>query len=93
VVRSNADGASCGLEVSVGKRIGLFLSREGDVWVSGLCSQVGANELLAAAGSGRPPVVDDNDAGGGRKWSPVAVGTGLAAAVALAILFFRRRGG
>lgn len=34
------DGASCGLEVGIGQRIGLLLERDGGTWRSGLCSQV-----------------------------------------------------
>ncbi len=42
-----AGGAACGLELSVGDRVGLLLSREGDVWRSGLCSQVDPAVFLA----------------------------------------------
>lgn len=41
------DGASCGLEVAVGERTGLLLDRDGDVWRSGLCSQVDPADFLA----------------------------------------------
>jgi hypothetical protein len=42
-----ASGASCGLEVGVGERVGLLLTREGDEWRSGLCSQVDPADFLA----------------------------------------------
>ncbi|MBA2383911.1 MAG: hypothetical protein H0V68_04510 [Actinobacteria bacterium] len=48
-IRSGADGASCGFEVGEGQRIGLLLDRDGDVWRSGLCSQLPPAELLASA--------------------------------------------
>ena len=41
------DGASCGLEVEVGERMGLLLDRAGGEWRSGLCSQVEPAEFLA----------------------------------------------
>ncbi|HYK06333.1 MAG TPA: hypothetical protein VEW11_01065 [Gaiellaceae bacterium] len=40
-------GAACGLELAVGDRIGLLLTRDGDVWRSGLCSQVDPADFLA----------------------------------------------
>jgi hypothetical protein len=43
------NGAACGIETSVGRRIGLFLVREGDGWVGHLCWQVAPEDLLAAA--------------------------------------------
>jgi hypothetical protein len=42
-----ASGASCGLELAVGDRVGLLLTRDGDVWRSGLCSQVDPADFLA----------------------------------------------
>jgi len=44
-----AGGAACGLELSVGDRVGLLLTRDGDVWRSGLCSQVDPADFLALA--------------------------------------------
>jgi hypothetical protein len=41
------DGAACGLELAVGQRVGLLLQRDGDLWRSGLCSQVDPAEFLA----------------------------------------------
>jgi hypothetical protein len=49
-----ASGASCGLELAVGDRVGLLLTRDGDVWRSGLCSQVDPADFLAQTN------VDDN---------------------------------
>jgi hypothetical protein len=43
------NGAACGIETSVGQRIGLFLAREGDGWAGHLCWQVEPADLLAAA--------------------------------------------
>ena len=42
-----ASGASCGLDARVGDRLGLLLTREGDAWTSGLCSQVDPADFLA----------------------------------------------
>ena len=42
-----AGGAACGLELAVGDRVGLLLDRDGDVWRSGLCSQVDPTDFLA----------------------------------------------
>jgi hypothetical protein len=39
-VETQRDGASCGLELGVGERVGLLLERDGELWRSGLCSQV-----------------------------------------------------
>jgi len=54
------NGAACGIETSVGRRIGLFLMREGDGWVGHLCWQVEPEDLLAAAAlpapNGKGPV-------------------------------------
>ena len=44
-----AGGAACGLELGVGDRVGLLLTRDGDVWRSGLCSQVDPADFLALA--------------------------------------------
>jgi hypothetical protein len=42
-----ANGAACGLELQVDDRVGLLLKRDGDVWRSGLCSQVDPADFLA----------------------------------------------
>jgi hypothetical protein len=60
-VWSARSGASCGLEVSLGQQIGLFLRRDGARWTSGLCSQVSPAALREAARplpepNGRGPV-------------------------------------
>jgi hypothetical protein len=47
LVVTPASGASCGLELAVGDRVGLLLTRDGDVWRSGLCSQVDPADFLA----------------------------------------------
>ena len=59
-VETASSGAACGIETSVGRRIGLFLEREGDGWFGHLCWQVEPEDLLAAAAlpapNGRGPV-------------------------------------
>jgi hypothetical protein len=60
-VRTSGSGASCGIEASVGQRVGLFLVREGGAWIGSLCRQVAPEDLLAAvaplpAPNGRGPV-------------------------------------
>ncbi|HEY8102916.1 MAG TPA: hypothetical protein VIE18_00250 [Gaiellaceae bacterium] len=49
-----ADGAACGLELAVGQRAGLLLTRDGGEWRSGLCSQVDPAAFLELTD------VDDN---------------------------------
>jgi hypothetical protein len=49
-VESSSSGASCGLEVALGQRIGSLLYREANGWTSSLCSQVDPDALLRAAG-------------------------------------------
>jgi hypothetical protein len=48
-VVSATSGDSCGLEVSPGDRIGLFLARDGSAWRSNLCQQIEPARLLEAA--------------------------------------------
>ena len=49
-VRSASNGASCGLEVDFGQRIGLLLDAADDgAWTSGLCAQIDPDVLLQAA--------------------------------------------
>jgi hypothetical protein len=48
-VRTNSSGASCGVEVPVGERIGLFLEREAGSWFGYLCGTVEPEDLLGAA--------------------------------------------
>lgn len=59
-VETVSSGAACGIETSVGRRIGLFLMREGDGWFGHLCWQVEPEDLLAAvslpAPNGKGPV-------------------------------------
>ncbi len=59
-VETVSSGAACGIETSVGRRIGLFLMREGGKWFGHLCWQVEPEDLLAAAAlpapNGRGPV-------------------------------------
>jgi hypothetical protein len=54
------NGAACGIETSVGQRIGLFVAREDGRWTGTLCWQVAPEDLLAAAvlpaPNGRGPV-------------------------------------
>ena len=44
-----SNGAACGIETSVGQRIGLFVWREDGQWKGILCWQVAPEDLLAAA--------------------------------------------
>jgi hypothetical protein len=53
-VVSAAGGPACGLELAVGQRVGLLLTRDGDVWQSSVCSQVDPADFLALTN------VDDN---------------------------------
>jgi hypothetical protein len=46
-VETSRDGATCGLELPVGERVGLLLDREGALWRSSLCSRVEPAAFLA----------------------------------------------
>jgi hypothetical protein len=46
-VETSRDGATCGLELPVGERVGLLLDRDGDLWRSSLCSRVDPAAFLA----------------------------------------------
>lgn len=48
-VYSASDGASCGLEVPIGGRTGLFLTLADGRWLSSLCQQIAPDDLRAAA--------------------------------------------
>jgi hypothetical protein len=48
-VESSSNGASCGLEVEEGQRIGLLLDRDDGTWWSSLCWQVDPDLLIEAA--------------------------------------------
>ena len=87
VVRTNAYGASCGLEFLDGPRTGLLLDRASDgVWESSLCQQVQPGALLAV-GEDRPPDPDVAAVGVGWSLGSKAL-VSLAVAVALAMLVF-----
>ena len=94
IVRTNAYGASCGLEFLDGPRIGLLLDRASDgVWESSLCQQVPPGDLLAIGGD-RPPDPDVAPVGAG--WTLASqwlVGAIVAATLALVVLVWviRRR--
>ncbi len=72
-VVTSADGASCGLELGVGERIGLLLMREGGEWRSGLCSQVDPADFLALTN------VEDNSLPP-FNWGGIVIGTLVLAA-------------
>ena len=48
-VETANSGAGCGIETSIGTRIGLFIDRDGDRWLGHLCWQLAPEDLLAAA--------------------------------------------
>jgi hypothetical protein len=77
-------GASCGLELNVGQRIGLLLERDGDVWRSGLCSQVDPADFLELTD------VDDNSLPA-INWGGYVVGSVVLAAGAFFLLRRLRR--
>jgi hypothetical protein len=84
IVRTEARGSACGLELLGTARTGLLLERAGDgVWTSDLCSMVPATELLAAA-SGQPP--DPAIAPVGVGWSVGSIVTLLVAGLAVAVV-------
>jgi hypothetical protein len=84
IVRTNAYGASCGLEFLDGPRIGLLLDRASDgVWESSLCQQVRPSVLLAVGGDPPDP---DVSAVSARMSTLSIVLIGVSAAVAVALL-------
>ena len=48
-VLAPVSGASCGMEESLGKRVGVFLHRDVDAWVSSMCHKSDPDALLAVA--------------------------------------------
>ena len=108
-VESSSYGASCGLEVTEGEQIGLFLEKEPERWTSLLCLQVEPQDLRAAAkASGRAdaaaPPTDEatSDAAHAsevrRQGSPVWPWVLIASVAAIAPMIFfalraRRRSG
>ena len=90
VVRTAASGASCGLEVKEGERVGLLLTLERGTYTSGLCSQTDPDVLASIAQPDPQPVAstrNDND----WRWWAVGAGAGAVAAIALAAAALRRR--
>jgi len=83
VVFSAADGASCGLELAVGQRVGLLLTRDGDVWRSSLCQEVDPADFLALTN------VEDN-ALPPFNWGGIIVGV-LILSVGILVLLRKRR--
>ena len=94
IVRTNAYGASCGLEFLDGPRVGLLLDHSADgVWESSLCQQVAPGDLLAIGGD-RPPDPDVVPVSAGSSLvSQGFVGAIVAATLALVVLVWviRRR--
>lgn len=94
IVRTNAYGASCGLEFLDGPRVGLLLDHSADgVWESSLCQQVAPGDLLAIGGD-RPPDPDVVPVSAGSTLvSQGFVGAIVAATLALVVLVWviRRR--
>lgn len=94
IVRTNAYGASCGLEFLDGPRVGLLLDHLADgVWESSLCQQVAPGDLLAIGGD-RPPDPDVVPVSAGSTLvSQGFVGAIVAATLALVVLVWviRRR--
>ncbi|HEY4606655.1 MAG TPA: WD40 repeat domain-containing protein, partial [Acidimicrobiia bacterium] len=56
VVKSAADGASCGLELPVGERAGFLLTLDNGEWNGNLCWTIDPDALLAAAEGPPEPV-------------------------------------
>ena len=94
IVRTNAYGASCGLEFLDGPRVGLLLDHSADgVWESSPCQQVAPGDLLAIGGD-RPPDPDVVPVSAGSTLvSQGFVGAIVAATLALVVLVWviRRR--
>ena len=82
-VVSSVDGASCGLELVVGDRVGLLLTRDGDTWRSSLCQQVDPADFLELTNvedNTLPPI----------NWGGIVVGA-LVLGTAVVLLLRKRR--
>lgn len=94
IVRTNAHGASCGIELLGGPRDGFLLAHASDgLWESDLCSQVSPDELLAFA-PGEPPDPGVEPIGPGMTWAWWAltlVGAAVGGALFLLAIRARRR--
>lgn len=93
IVRTYADGASCGLEFFGDRRTGLLLRQAEDgVWESSLCSMVQPAELLAV-GDDRGP--DPDVAAVSAAWSTatktIALAVGLVVLLGLVLLPVARK--
>src|ERR687898_608946 len=75
IVRTNASGASCSIELLDGPRDGFLLDRTSDgMWESDLCSQVSPDELLAFSPGETPdPAVAPIGPGAGLPWWVLAL--------------------
>jgi hypothetical protein len=82
-VETARDGASCGLDLPVGERVGLLLERDGDLWRSSLCSRADPADFLALTD------VEDNTLPA-INWGGYVVGV-LVLAIAAVLLVRRRR--
>jgi hypothetical protein len=90
-VTAPVSGASCGLELRLGQRIGLLLERHGEGYQSSLCRQVDP-ELLARHALPTAEVAGREPDGGDRwAWAGVASGLAVAAAAAVALSYRLRR--
>ena len=83
-VRAAAGGASCGLEVRVGQRVGIMLEQQGGMWTSSLCAQTDPDALLTLAGPDSDVQPASNSGGDG-----LFVATGVVALVLFVILAVR----
>ena len=93
IVRTSADGASCGLEFYGNRRTGLLLRRAEDgVWESSLCSMVQPARLLAVGGDVPPdPDVTAVSAGWSTATKTIALAAGVVALLLLVLLPVARR--
>jgi hypothetical protein len=84
IVRTNAQGSACGLELLGAARTGLLLRRAADgVWESDLCSMVTPSELLAVGGDDPP---DPAIAAVGAGWEPISILAIVGSAIVVAIV-------
>lgn len=82
-VVTNAQSATCGLDLAIGARAGLLLERQSGEWRSGLCSQVDPADFLALTN------VEDNTLPA-FNWGGIVIGT-LILAAGLFFLLRKRR--
>ncbi|HEY7564470.1 MAG TPA: hypothetical protein VIA81_06050 [Acidimicrobiia bacterium] len=90
VITAN-NSAACGIDATIGTRLAVFATPDGDQLTSNLCSVTDADLAIAALGPGTPPVADgSSSSGSGLDWQALWLGAGGLVVVAGAWWLSRR---